>query len=82
MYDINGCTLLLAAIVRLWWRDALRGRDSLDDLARFLEQSPNDLLEAPTVIYHAGRGHDDLPDRRPPSYRRGPAYTRRGIGDY
>lgn len=85
MYDIEGCFLLLGAIIRIWWRDALRQRDSLDDLATFLERSTEDLQDGPPP-YYTKRQHDhyldteDLPDW-PIRFRRGPAYTHRGLGD-
>ena len=85
VYDAEGCFLLLGAIVRLWWRDALRKQDSLDDVAAFLERLPEDLLDGPPPYYTKRRRHDhhleteELPDW-PMRSHRGPAYSRRGIG--
>jgi hypothetical protein len=86
LYDIEGCYLLLSAIVRIWWRDALREQDSLEDVASFLGCTPDDLADGPPKYYTKRRQHDhyldseDLPDW-PIRPRHGPAYTRRGIGE-
>lgn len=86
MYDSDGCLLLLSAIVRIWWRDALRSQTELAELATFLEVKPADLAGGPPP-YRTPRNNyaDHLSDRPEPTpawplRRRGP-YRRYGIGD-
>lgn len=46
MYDNEGCMLLLAAIVRRWWMDAIKVNPALiPGLADFLEIAPAEVLK-------------------------------------
>lgn len=54
-YDPDGCAMLLAAIVRRWWLDALFQRSLLCDLADFLEVDVRTLEDTRPAKFYAER---------------------------